>query len=551
MKHLFFASILLTATVLTACKKAEKPVESSTPTSPSAAAVPAPTPAQTQSTSKQPEAASTTSPGSEKKNSFNLANVAVSTAQLGEFPYFKAPEGYKFFGEEQTKFDRQHFVIDGKLTPIAGETFTAGLQAKDGTGASYIPRELVSAYDELVKKVGGTKLENPVLETSEQQRIVDKGVFKNTGLFSIDANNLDTIHTYVIRTAADEIWIQMSVSRAESGKITIVRKANVERVAINLLNGQQLKSAVGASTQASPSTISPEKKTSFEIANVSVSTAPLGDFPYFKAPEGYKFYNEEKRKFDKQYFVIDKTLTPIEGETFKAGFNAKDGKGNSYIPVQVVYAYDDLIKKIGGTKLENPALDQSEVQRIGQKALYSDGGGYSLNANSLDTIHTYVVRTAADEIWIQLTVGRGESGTMAIVRKASLGRVGIELLDAQKMKSAIAATGRVAVNINFETDKATLLETANPAINEIVTLLKADSQLNLSIEGHTDDVGTATRNLELSTQRAQTVKAKLISLGIDAKRLSSTGFGSSKPLGANDSEANRAKNRRVELVKVN
>jgi OmpA-OmpF porin, OOP family len=140
---------------------------------------------------------------------------------------------------------------------------------------------------------------------------------------------------------------------------------------------------------------------------------------------------------------------------------------------------------------------------------------------------------------------------MAIVRKASLGRVGIELLDTQKMKSAIAATGQVAVNINFERDKATLLESANPAINEIVTLLKADSGLKLSTEGHTDDVGTATRNQEPSTQRAQTVKAKLISLGIDAKKLSSAGFGSSKPLGANDSEANRAKNRRVGLVKVN
>ena len=87
-------------------------------------------------------------------------------------------------------------------------------------------------------------------------------------------------------------------------------------------------------------------------------------------------------------------------------------------------------------------------------------------------------------------------------------------------------------------------------IAEIDKLLNADPALKLSIEGHTDNTGTPAHNQTLSTSRARSVLGALVGLGIDPARLQSKGFGQDKPLADNGSEDGRARNRRVELVKL-
>ena len=69
------------------------------------------------------------------------------------------------------------------------------------------------------------------------------------------------------------------------------------------------------------------------------------------------------------------------------------------------------------------------------------------------------------------------------------------------------------------------------------------------MEGHTDNAGTLTHNQQLSAARAQAVVAALEAQGIAAARLQAAGFGQTKPLADNATEAGRAQNRRVELVK--
>jgi outer membrane protein OmpA-like peptidoglycan-associated protein len=118
------------------------------------------------------------------------------------------------------------------------------------------------------------------------------------------------------------------------------------------------------------------------------------------------------------------------------------------------------------------------------------------------------------------------------------------------MKRKLDADGRIALYINFDVDKATLRPDAGPVIAEIVKLLKADPALRLSVDGHTDSTGTAARNRELSLDRAKSVVAVLVARGIDAGRLEAQGFGPDKPLVAETDEASRAKNRRVELVRL-
>ena len=84
---------------------------------------------------------------------------------------------------------------------------------------------------------------------------------------------------------------------------------------------------------------------------------------------------------------------------------------------------------------------------------------------------------------------------------------------------------------------------------EVVKLLQANPTLRLAVEGHTDNAGTLAHNQTLSAARAREVVRTIASQGIAAGRLQAAGFGQSRPLADNATEAGRAKNRRVELVK--
>jgi outer membrane protein OmpA-like peptidoglycan-associated protein len=124
-------------------------------------------------------------------------------------------------------------------------------------------------------------------------------------------------------------------------------------------------------------------------------------------------------------------------------------------------------------------------------------------------------------------------------------------VDAGTMAKDIAATGRVALyGLYFDTDKAELKPESAPALAEIGKLLKAQPGLKVYIVGHTDNVGVFDYNMSLSQRRAKSVVDQLIqSYGISPDRLKPAGAGQIAPVAANDDEAGRSKNRRVEIVK--
>ena len=88
------------------------------------------------------------------------------------------------------------------------------------------------------------------------------------------------------------------------------------------------------------------------------------------------------------------------------------------------------------------------------------------------------------------------------------------------------------------TAKATLKPDAKAVIDQVVVLLKNDPALKLSIEGHTDNIGSDAANQKLSQERAQAVVAAVAQAGIGAERLSANGYGASKPVA--DTTAPRA-----------
>ena len=116
---------------------------------------------------------------------------------------------------------------------------------------------------------------------------------------------------------------------------------------------------------------------------------------------------------------------------------------------------------------------------------------------------------------------------------------------------ALVAKGRWATQgILFATGKADLQPESRPVLKEIASTMKQHADLVILIEGHTDNVGSAASNLTLSDARAAAVKAALVTdFGIEADRISTKGFGDTKPAMPNTTAAGRAQNRRVEIVK--
>ncbi|MBN2369918.1 MAG: OmpA family protein, partial [Vicinamibacteria bacterium] len=90
---------------------------------------------------------------------------------------------------------------------------------------------------------------------------------------------------------------------------------------------------------------------------------------------------------------------------------------------------------------------------------------------------------------------------------------------------------------------------SRPIVDQVAALLKQNAGLRLSIEGHTDNVGTPASNKLLSERRAKAVLDAVVATGVAASRLSAVGWGQDRPIADNRSNEGRGKNRRVEIVK--
>lgn len=100
---------------------------------------------------------------------------------------------------------------------------------------------------------------------------------------------------------------------------------------------------------------------------------------------------------------------------------------------------------------------------------------------------------------------------------------------------------------NFDFGKATLQPTSFAVLDELVTYLNRKDDEKIEIGGHTDNVGSAASNLKLSQDRANTVRAYLLTKGLDPARVTAKGYGMSEPVEDNKTEEGRAKNRRTEV----
>mgnify|MGYP003574338155 FL=1 len=107
-----------------------------------------------------------------------------------------------------------------------------------------------------------------------------------------------------------------------------------------------------------------------------------------------------------------------------------------------------------------------------------------------------------------------------------------------------------AAVVLYDFDSAEIKSEAHPMLDEAVGILKKNPAIKVEIDGHTDNVGPAAYNMELSERRANSIMKYFVDHGVNAERLTIKGFGLTKPAASNDTKEGRAKNRRVELTPI-
>jgi len=189
--------------------------------------------------------------------------------------------------------------------------------------------------------------------------------------------------------------------------------------------------------------------------------------------------------------------------------------------------FENAIKKIGGKSLNTEAFVE-----------WRQGEYFYLKNNNKEI---YVVLEGTDGL---STAYAGYNQKILEVEAMQ------QELDANGIFNALNTDGHIALHINFETGKSVIQNESQKIVNDIFEMLQANADLKVSIEGHTDNVGNAAANKTLSESRAKAVMDALVAKGINKTRLSSKGWGSTKPVADNATEEGKAANRRVEIVKM-
>lgn len=243
----------------------------------------------------------------------------------------------------------------------------------------------------------------------------------------------------------------------------------------------------------------------------------------FSRMPGFRISSYETLEFDRFEFKTGATRTEkVEGRRTFVGYTAKPGMTHPS-GLQVIRNYINAAKALGG----------------GQVYEYEDGG------TQYSTIR---IIKDDNEIWAEVSGANNGMYNVQLVKKQLMKQDVVANADA--LSKGIKETGRVAVyGIYFDTGKADLKPASDPALVEIVKMLKADANLKVYVVGHTDNVGQFASNVKLSQDRAASVVNALASKhGIATARLTPFGAGPTSPIASNKTDEGKAKNRRVELV---
>jgi len=257
---------------------------------------------------------------------------------------------------------------------------------------------------------------------------------------------------------------------------------------------------------------------------------------------GAKFKISDAVNFD-----LGWTITFVDGDNLDGYYRGGNDKYN--------YAYAGLEFALGSGKqlaFHNPvALTYDEALKAKQTA---DGLKSDLNAQKADNAK---LRAELNDI-LKDTDGDGVADKLDKCPDTPAGTVvdgsGCPLKTPEKVVEKVIVTeedrkvvNEAIKNLEFDLGKATIRSKSYASLNRVAALL-VQKNFSLKLAGHTDNTGSKELNLRLSKERAESVKAYLVSQGANASRIEATGYGMGQPIATNKTAAGRQQNRRVEFT---
>lgn len=514
-KHSALPITVLLASValaLAACKKREPatlpaaspPVQAA----PAVAATPAPAPA----------AAPVEAP-------FDFNTVAEVTGTIPPFPYVDYPPkvGEAFQNTVALPMDEVDVILGTQPHRLEGKVTMRSFSHRD---AQMSELEVRRNYQNALKAFGAVKVN---VDQPGAHYFGDPRMAKLRPL-SYDMS----YDVYLARKGTARNWIVVMTNDSQT------RLLSIEETPFAPTIGYEGAAEPVPLTGAPPRAAQP-----LDIAALPVNTAPLPPFPYLAYPAKVTeaFRSTRASNFDTVGFIVGNQVRTVEGKVETRTFEDR------FVGMSQMAArrnYEAALTGMGAVQVNTTAPEDPAL-------VAANGDGVKLRAKlRVDDIGvpyaSYLVRRPDKNIWIAMTAGPDRTHIVVVDEQAM--QQSVALVTADTMRTELAAKGHIALYINFDTDRSTIRGDGKPAVDEITALLKKDPSLKLSIEGHTDNTGDEKHNLALSRQRADAVVHALVGSGIDTGRLQAAGRGAAAPIADNQDEVGRAKNRRVELVKI-
>lgn len=313
-------------------------------------------------------------------------------------------------------------------------------------------------------------------------------------------------------------------------------------------------SAVPAAAPAAAAPATAATVKAFDLQSVPVTDKALPAFPYLATPTGLDPRRVNvglELEFDRISVIAGEELRRVEGKILRRNFPMDELKWSSLAAHR---NYENALKAMGATRVDavHP-MDEQFVARNGgsEREILKKMSINDLDARGDEEVpgfEQWLLRTPTTNIWMSFYV-YGSYVHLLTVEEKALQQV-VQTLPAAELSGALRKNGHVALYLNFDTDSQVIRQDSRPAVEEVVKLMQGEPGLKLRVEGHTDATGDAAHNRKLSLARAQSVVQAIVDQQIAAERLSAVGKGPDQPLADNSSEAGKAKNRRVELVRV-
>jgi len=280
------------------------------------------------------------------------------------------------------------------------------------------------------------------------------------------------------------------------------------------------------------------------------------------------------------------TLPPKELVDARAAYeHAASSKAGTLHPATVYEAKQALDKAEAKFKEEGDQPDTKDLAYIAQrKAQYAeaqadltmqderikqaDKDSRALDGKELETARQARLRAEeearrqGDEARRQAANAANSANDAQKAREDAEKERQLRLEAERRMKQALEDLAKIAAikeeqrgmvitltgNVLFESGKWALLSGAQVKLNEVAEALKMQKDRDITIEGHTDNQGSRTSNMELGQHRADSVKDYITGRGVDGSRVRAVGIGQDRPIADNSSPEGRANNRRVEII---